>query len=138
MYKNKKIQINKCRVWYLGPLLLTMGVCLWLNDFVIAYQSKGLLIYAISGIMAIVIIDSAIFIEVMKNVLKEIGEVSFSIYLLHMPLAGAVCNIFTRWWITRLCALIYPLICVIIMWYLIYKIKKMWPQSWLCKVLGIL
>lgn len=63
-----------------------------------------------------------------KNII-EIGKNSFSIYLLHMPIAGVVSNIFNRlnlWMITLLRPFLVVFITIICIYVYKYITKKLW------------
>lgn len=105
--------IDQCNVWSIAVILFG-GMLINYNKLVYGCR----LFFIIELAIALLIYKSINILErfdKIKIILKQLGENSFAIYLIHMPLAGVMSNIFSRFIIGRYMVLIYPVIvCLII------------------------
>lgn len=103
--------------------LCSWGGVMYINDNIISYRCKGFLLFALSSAYVIFfIVNSAIhsnrlekFNKPLVDYLSQVGNNSYAIYLLHMPLAGVASNLASRAEIGRMLVLIYPIIVCLVM-----------------------
>lgn len=132
--------------WYdkLSKILLCVmsivGVftILWINDFQIDDAKRGFLIY-IGGLVVFAYeVLTHFFKKGIGKTLIYLGKNSFCIYLIHMPVAGIISNIFSRSKYTLYFVPVYPLIALGLTCIGVFLLNKLFgKQKWICKLCAL-
>jgi len=131
-FKKKKI------FW---TLISTIIICcaLYVNKGSIYYNSQFFLIYALGFIILFLILALTISAGI-ENLLVQTGKVSFFIYLVHMPIAGLISNIFSRVDVLLYFVFLQPLITLGILLAFtrfIALVGRKWNLKYFYKVVGL-
>lgn len=113
---------NKCR-YHIKILICAYIILIFLTNILgISSGYWGYATLIIQPIAILVIFGLSTYKKLYNDIILRIGCESFSIYLLHMPIAGIITNIFNKlnWWIITL---FRPIIVIIITMIFIYFFK---------------
>lgn len=99
------------------------------NDFLITYESPLFLVYI--GAWYLILYEAVVHIVSPKweNFFAFLGKNSYLIYLVHMPVAGIVSNLFSRTSLTLYFVLLYPLIAVAIVVPAVYTLNNVFGEN---------
>lgn len=132
-----KIQNKYCCMLMIFPFCIALP--LMINKHEIGYSSPGFLVYIIGclfGIMYFIVKRDKYQKFILE--LEYLGENSFAIYLMHMPIAGLLSNLFSRREILLYLVLLQPIIVSYILIISIGLIKKICMRyKWLSLLTGI-
>lgn len=127
--------IEKCSIWV--PLIILVGGIVY-NQNKLIYGCRMFLLIALSIIFLIYRVFNSLKKDgKLSRGLMQLGENSYAIYLLHMPLAGAATNIFSRFSISRMLVLFYPIAVCLTVNYFCELAKKRIRYKWILRLVGI-
>lgn len=149
-YLLKEAEINIFTLWsrvtcykkiFLAFMLgVSIFISVYINDGIVKFSdSKLFFIYIIAvGMILLLFIDLGSPNYWLYRVNAYMGKNSLFAYLIHMPFAGIVSNLFSRNRVTLLLVAFQPVLvfgCVLIICIMFHKIFG--KSDWLCYVLGI-